>query len=60
MAGRHFVTAFRLFQAGHVAAEKFLSSWDFAEYKARFRAKAPPTRHELLDLSEDPSNGGPH
>lgn len=46
-----------LFQAGRMAAEKFLMGWDFSKYKARFRAQTPPTRHELLDLTADTAEG---
>jgi NTE family protein len=42
-----------LFQAGRSAAATFLKRWDFPKYKARFRAKAPPTRRELLDLTTE-------
>jgi NTE family protein len=33
-----------LFESGRTAARKFLSTWNFADYIARFRSGAPPSR----------------
>ncbi len=42
----------QLYQSGRDAAEKFLQSWDFAEYKSAFRKQEPPSRGDLIDLAE--------
>ena len=33
----------QLYASGEAAAKKFFSEWDFASYKAKFRAVKPPT-----------------
>jgi NTE family protein len=37
-----------LFKSGHDAAEAFLASWDFEEYKANFRSGRTETRRETV------------
>jgi NTE family protein len=37
-----------LHESGRSAAESFLETWDFEQYKASFRRQAPPGRAELI------------
>jgi NTE family protein len=37
-----------LFKSGHDAADSFLASWDFEEYKAKFRSGRTVTRRETV------------
>lgn len=38
-----------LYESGHAAAEQFLASWKFDDYKATFRVGARPTRRQAID-----------
>jgi NTE family protein len=38
-----------LFQSGQDAADRFLASWDFEDYKAKFRSGKAPTRRASLN-----------
>ncbi len=46
----------QLYQSGRDAAEKFLETWNFDEYKRAFRDQESPSRRDLIDLvqSEPP------
>ena len=44
----------QLYQSGRDAAEKFLETWNFEDYKAAFREQAP-SRRELIALAESQS-----
>jgi NTE family protein len=46
-----------LFESGRTAAEQFLASWDFEEYKRRFRSGATVTRRESVTGR---ASGSPH
>jgi NTE family protein len=41
----------QLFESGQTAAEQFLASWDFADYKRRFRSGGTVTRRETVGAS---------
>ncbi len=47
----------QLYQSGRSAAEKFLQTWNFDEYKLAFRDQESPSRRELIDLAQSEAPG---
>ncbi len=47
----------QLYRSGREAAERFLQTWNFEEYKAAFREQEPPSRREMIDLAQSEATG---
>ena len=47
-----------LYDAGRAAAESFLSTWDFAQYKRNFRQDVKKNRRDILLAAASKAGGG--